>query len=201
MKKLTIVMIIFFNLANLFCQEESSAGIELSFVVSENADHRNIKNVFVSISDETGESARTNWEEILLENGYNVITRSKIEMIMKEQKMSISGLSNEIEIGELIGADAIFLVDSYSTTLELEDTNSIICYPKIKIISVKTGEILMIASAYSGATFYRHKADNTNAFMEELENSNAKLDLWRNTLIPRYKKKVSKIYEQKSQEQ
>ena len=118
----------------------------IKITVNPRANHDGIGTVFVS-----GDHPNL-WQEVLIESGYNVVDRSKIETIINEQALSLAGLSKEdqnFKVGEIIGADAFILTkrtaNTFGTIGSWED--------EVKMLSIKTGEILFISnytSAYSG---------------------------------------------------
>lgn len=113
----------------LFSQELS---FDTDFIFNENADHSNINTIFIADSVDMYE-----WEIALLKNNYNVIDRSKINLILNEQRLKLSGLTQtekNLKIGQLVDADA------FLTSHIKEDYLFATIY--IKLISVESGEIL-----------------------------------------------------------
>ncbi|MGB7569929.1 MAG: CsgG/HfaB family protein, partial [Chitinivibrionales bacterium] len=122
---------------------------EDSIIVNTQIDHFSIRTVFVNVDialaahSPLGDSAKDSdlWQQIyetlLLMHKFNVITRSKINSLLDEQKLSISGLTNEKEsykIGKLVSADAVLFV----TVIESSDST---VWETIRLIKVETGEI------------------------------------------------------------
>jgi curli biogenesis system outer membrane secretion channel CsgG len=79
--------------------------------------------------------------ELVLARQYDVIERSQLENVIGEQKLSLSGLledGSEMNIGQLLGVDAII-----SGTISFNGSEAEI---KIRLISVKNAKILSAAS-------------------------------------------------------
>lgn len=127
-------------------------------VVNHKADHNNIINIIVM--DSKGNPAE--WEMQLIKQGYDVITRNKIDLIINEKALQFSGLAEDdtyYKAGELIGANAI-----------LEIKRKMLVKYTLRLISTKTGQILFIAN--SGYL----KGDE--------------LEKWKNDLFVNYKAKI-----------
>ncbi len=85
----------------------------------------------------------------LLRTGkFDVIDRQKIDEILEEQEFGYSGLVDEntaVEVGKLLGASMIAFVEPVSQT---RDFDSYTVKVSAKIVDVKTGRILYVATAY-----------------------------------------------------
>jgi len=114
---------------------------EEELIINQHADHSIINSVFV-ITLNSNDAEGQMWEKKLLEVGYNVLSRDKIEVLFEEHQLAMSGLTNSIKIGELVGADAVLFVDSKVN--DNDSPNNFAQNVEIKLISISTGEILMI---------------------------------------------------------
>lgn len=80
-----------------------------------------------------------------LKLGFDVVERSDIERLVKEQKLSVSGFIDPREavaIGKLTGADTIVI-----GTGELhQNDKDMLTYLIIKVISLKTGSVIITAN-------------------------------------------------------
>jgi hypothetical protein len=119
------------------------------------------------------ESGKSLYESLLLKAGFNVITRDKIENILKEQSLNMAGLTrNEImyKAGEIAGADAILFV---RWTLYSDDSFD----EEAKLVLVKSGEIALVGH------FSSNKKVKPNQMREKLINNFS-------AAIDRFKKKA-----------
>jgi len=102
-------------------------------------------------------------------NVFSLIERNEIDRILDEQGFNVSGAvdeDNAVEIGKLLGVDALIFGDftyssgdeTYTTSREKKDGTTVTTYwrkrtvnvsSRMKIVSVKTGEILAVHSASS----------------------------------------------------
>lgn len=180
---LTLILLLLFQLS---CagQYNISPEWELNekLVVNSKAIHNGIETIVVM-----GDSP-SRWQKVIMESGYNIVDRSKIETIIDEQKLSLAGLSKEaqgVKVGELVGADAILLTEITANTL-----SSIRLFTEeAKLVSVKTGEILFIANF--NATFDGFLGAN-KAGRNKVKTLAAKSKIWREGLLSQYKDQVEK---------
>jgi len=108
-----------------------------NFTISKVANHGTIKTVFILSDIKT--NSLTIFEETLLMSNLNLVDRSKILNIIDEQTLELAGLSETskaIKAGRLAGADAYF---DFNYSFFLFDLSI-----KIKLISVTTGEVLLL---------------------------------------------------------
>jgi len=159
--------------------------------VNMNCDHERIKTIFVIVDHTIPEFYanfyQSSWENALLEAGYNVITRSKIEAILDEQRLSLVGLTNEqmmSKVGKLVEADGILFY--YKTTWAMDftteamsekkksyiaewgdafgDIESMDAYhERFKLVDVSTGEIY-----FSVHYIFDLTGDNTQDFADQI---------------------------------
>lgn len=170
-KKYFLITFVFFLLVEPVYSRDQN-----KFAINQNANHDSIRTVFVIPSDGIKPSQIARWEARLIENGYNVIDRSKIEKIIKEQSQQVSGLiENNIEIGKIAGADAILNLDeTMDNTYDLA----------VKLISISTGEILFVATCYYNPSKY------TSEQRKEVQDS---ILIWMESIFDKYKKAVCEI--------
>lgn len=154
----------------------SSISAEEELIVNQFANHNSIKTIFVVTSDSDNELLVNSWEKKLLEVGYNVVSRNKILVLLDEHQLAMAGISNSIKIGEIVGADAVLFVDA---KVNNSDPNSFAQRTDIKLISISTGEILMIAEYFdigipkdvleSGVIWFNNVFIKYKSRVEELE--------------------------------
>lgn len=125
-----------------------------SLMINRNIDHSKIRTIFVvidnvNLKDEAPLDDHmdnlTIWQEFyegyLLDVGFNVITRSKINALLEEQKLSASGVVTEEEayrIGKIVAADAVLFVN-----VRLMGSET---WEAVRLIKVDTGEIALFAN-------------------------------------------------------
>jgi hypothetical protein len=110
-----------------------------------------IKRIFVDVeainklavfdSSSYMQSWKEEYEEFFLKYGFDVISRDKISIVLKEQALQMSGLTKDeslLKTGKLLGADGIFLVRATF----FDDS---IFTETLKLLSVETGQIVLIA--------------------------------------------------------
>jgi hypothetical protein len=124
-----------------------------SLIVNKHLNHSSIISAFVIIDEFSIQNAPLDstmnlsfWQEIyeetLLKQGYNVITRSKIAAILDEQKLSLSGLTTEkdsYKIGKLISADAVLFVN-------VRESSEGTIWESVRLIKIDTGEIALMGT-------------------------------------------------------
>lgn len=88
----------------------------------------------------------------------------------------MSGITNSIKIGELVGADAVLFVDSEVNDSDLP--NNLAQKSEIKLISISTGEILMIGEYID--------TGNPSDVLESGEG-------WSNSVLNNYKSRIDEI--------
>lgn len=124
------------------------------------------------------------WENSFLKNGYNVIDRSHINKILREQEISLAGFNDKFECAKLASADAIFIINKLS--ISSNDTFPV-GYEKwtIKLISVESSEIIMSSSFFS--------MFGKNSPEDEMIKHVYSFDNWKKNIIQQYKKEVMKM--------
>lgn len=143
-----------------------------TFYINPNANHKDIKSVLI-IADHP-----EYWTTQFFKCGFNIVDRSLLDIILKEKKMTLSGLTMDHDIKDLINADAVFYFNESSKT---SDSSWCTIY-KSKLVSIATGEILFV-SEYSN--IFDCLFDDSPG--EWLYN-NIK---YKETLIPNYKSQIS----------
>lgn len=105
-------------------------------------------------NDALGHRHTGEWETILIGNGYQLIERANMEDILKEQKLSITGIINPnqaAKLGELLGVDGIVLgKESRQKPFMGETSNglnlvTVLMEPSpssVKLIDTKTGQVI-----------------------------------------------------------
>lgn len=151
--------------------------------VNKQANHSGINTVFV-VPDEIIRSNNVReWEEILLLNGYNVVTRDKIKLIFEEKNLSQSGLTNNIIVGQLIGANGIMFIVRKYNKFTYQGKKITVYQNKLKFVSVQTGEILFIAE-------FTYTTNSTEKLSDIKEDVHAAAE-WSDTILNRYKQELN----------
>lgn len=132
----------------------------------------------VEISGYESVTAESKVTEQFLIKGFKILERSRIYSILKEQGFQQTGaidFSTAVEIGKIVGVNAVFIgsvsLPTVSNTANLKD-NTWSTYAVTftgRLISVKTGEILLSGSA-SGKRGYPNYAmlDAIDKFFEKI---------------------------------
>ncbi len=87
--------------------------------INPNADHGGIKTLLLAALEGSGEVTVREWmewERILLESGYDVVNRDRVDAILNEHALAQSGLSDNavfLKGAELVGADGVLFVGIY----------------------------------------------------------------------------------------
>jgi hypothetical protein len=106
-----------------------------------------------------------------LKLGFDVVERSEIERLVKEQKFSVSGFidpKEAVAIGKLSGADTIVI-----GSLQLDEKNKdILKYFMIKIISLKTGSVMITANLTKSMNINDSVSEISTALKKSLEERN-----------------------------
>jgi len=144
-------MKLFFALAILGC-----FCFPQDMIFNKNTNAKEIKSLFVDIEPNSNipnpynnESYLKSWtsvyEEMLLRNGFNVISRDKIDAVINEKKLSMAGPTrNEsmYKAGKLVGGDGILFV-------RVAFLNDSTFREEARLISVKSGKIYFSGSFIS----------------------------------------------------
>ena len=103
-----------------------------------------------------------------LKLGFDVVERADIERLVKEQKLSISGFidpKEAVAIGKLTGADTIVI-----GTGELDPKDKdMLTYLVIKVISLKTGSVIITANLKKNMNIRDAIADVSAAMKKTLD--------------------------------
>lgn len=89
------------------------------------------------------------YESKFIEHRFNVVERDKLEKVLEEYALSMSGLIDEelaLEIGNFVAVDAICLIDVLDVMgeyLDPPDVSLSVHRERFKLISVETGEIIL----------------------------------------------------------
>lgn len=87
------------------------------------------------------------WETDLINLGFKVLDRGNIDSILKEQKLSKTGLFNEMsqqKIGELLGIDAILVIDEPISLVNKNYKSS----GRVHMINASNGRIIFSTEIY-----------------------------------------------------
>ncbi|MBN2105471.1 hypothetical protein JW835_15640 [bacterium] len=127
----------------LFCQSISNNQDKYELIINQKTDHMVIDPVFVhnKVKDDVYGFVHA-WEKALLKNGFNLITRTKINALLEERKLNMSGLTEDekiYKIGEVVGANSVLFFD-----FGMEGIQNQKLLEKVQLISIN-GEILFTA--------------------------------------------------------
>ncbi len=121
-----------------------------------NTDVKRVKKIAVVpfSNDALGYRHTGEWETILIANGYNLVERGSIESILKEQRLSLTGMVNPNQaskIGELLGVDGIVMGrESRQKPFMGESSNglnlvAVLMEPppsSVKLLDMQTGQVI-----------------------------------------------------------
>ncbi|MBL8032206.1 MAG: hypothetical protein JNJ69_00785 [Leptospiraceae bacterium] len=121
----------------------------VDIVISRHIDPDDIRRVAIFKMDRLSYRDNDKVSDLLthefLRLGYDVVERTEIERLIKEQKLGASGLidpNQAVAIGKLAGADSIVIGSG-----ALEDkTRDVLKYFTIKIIDLKSGSVVVTAN-------------------------------------------------------
>lgn len=158
---------------------------DFEFDINQNAIHTEIKSIFVEdISNKKLPNTTTEWEKRILKSGFDLVTRNKIEAIVNEQALQLSGLTDNdkiYKVGKIVGADAVLFVEDYI----IDEFSSMWQY-EIQLVAVNTTQVLFISNFTAFMTHAEHlKLLNENDY--EL------LQEWFGTILDIYKNKAKKL--------
>ncbi len=108
-------------------------------------------------------------ELMLLRLGYNCVDRSKLEKILTEQKLSLSGVTveNAKNIGKLLAADAVVIV-TIPDTGWFSEQNMSFTNISVKAVSVRTGSIVW-KSILKGTVAHDYKKIHDRIVVDHIE--------------------------------
>lgn len=128
---------------------------DYEFEINQNASHTEIKSIFVEdISNIKQSNTIVDWEKRILKSGFDLVTRSKIEAIVNEQALQLSGLTDNdriYKVGQIVGADAVLFVKEY-----IIDEFSGMWQYEIQLVAVNTSQVLFISSYTAFMTRAEH---------------------------------------------
>lgn len=135
--------ILFIALGMLRCKSA------MDIVISRHADPDDIRRIAIFKMDRLSYRENDKVSDLLthefLRLGFDVVERTELERLVKEQKLSMSGLidpNQAVAIGKLAGADSIVMGSG-----ALEDRqHDVLKYFTIKIIDLKSGSVVVTAN-------------------------------------------------------
>lgn len=127
----------------------SSCRSSIDIVISRHVDPDEIKRVAIFKMDRLSYRENDKVSDLLIHEflrlGYDVVERTEIERLIKEQKLGASGFVNPnqaVAIGKLAGADSIVIGSG-----ALEDKQrDVLKYFTIKVIDLKSGSVVITAN-------------------------------------------------------
>lgn len=144
MQALLKLSILIFTL--VFC---SSCRNSMEVVISKHVDPTSIKRVAIFKMDRLSYRENDRISDLLIHEflrlGYDVVERSELERLVKEQKLGASGFvdpNKAVEIGKLAGADSIVI----GSGALAEKEKDVLKYFVIKIVDLKSGSVVVTAS-------------------------------------------------------
>lgn len=164
MKKVFILLISFAFL--------SGCRSSVDIVISRHVDPDGIKRIAIFKMDRLSYRDNDKISDLLthefLRLGYDVVERTEIEKLIKEQKLGASGFvdpDQAVAIGKLAGADSIVIG---SGALE-EKTRDELKYFTVKIIDLKTGSVAVTATLMKNLDIKTAVAEFSGALKKSLE--------------------------------
>ncbi|HNR89013.1 MAG TPA: CsgG/HfaB family protein [Spirochaetota bacterium] len=147
MKKLALIGIV---LAGMAAFASCRGGVDV--VISRHGNPEEIRKVAIFNlklqnrgSYSTGDRVSDLLMHEFLKLGYDVVERTEIERLVKEQKLSVSGFIDPREavaIGKLSGADTIVTGTGHLVSRD----SDVLSYLVIKVISLRSGSVIMTAN-------------------------------------------------------
>ena len=127
----------------------SSCRSSIDIVISRHIDPDDIKRVAIFKMDRLSYRENDKISDLLIHEflrlGYDVVERTEIERLIKEQKLGASGFvdpNQAVAIGKLAGADSIVIGSG-----ALEDKQrDVLKYFTIKVIDLKSGSVVITAN-------------------------------------------------------
>ncbi len=127
----------------------SSCRSSIDIVISRHVDPDDIKRVAIFKMDRLSYRENDKVSDLLIHEflrlGYDVVERTEIERLIKEQKLGVSGFvdpNQAVAIGKLAGADSIVIGSG-----ALEDKQrDVLKYFTIKVIDLKSGSVVITAN-------------------------------------------------------
>lgn len=157
----------------LFISLSCRSSIEV--VISKHVDPNDIKRIAIFKMDRLSYRENDKVSDLLIHEflklGYDVVERTEIDRLVKEQKLGASGLvdpDKAVAIGKLAGADSIVLGSG-----ALEDRNKdILKYFTIKIIDLKSGSVMITANLTRSRSIKDAIAELSVSIRESLAENN-----------------------------
>lgn len=168
MKRLTLL---FFCFALL-----SGCRSSVDIVISRHVDPDGIKRIAIFKMDRLSYRENDKISDLLIHEflrlGYDVVERTEIEKLIKEQKLGASGFvdpDQAVAIGKMAGADSIVIG---SGALE-EKTRDELKYFTVKIIDLKTGSVVVTANLVKNLDIKTAISELSAALKKSLETRRA----------------------------
>ena len=141
-------------------------------VISKHVDPDNIKRIAIFKMDRLSYRENDKISDLLIHEflrlGYDVVERTEIEKLIKEQKLGASGFvdpDQAVTIGKMAGADSIVIGSG-----ALEDkSRDELKYFTVKIIDLKTGSVVVTANLVKNLDIKSAIAELSAALRKSLE--------------------------------
>lgn len=143
----------------------------IDIVISRHVDPDNIRRIAIfkmdRLSYRDGDKISDLLTHELLRLGYDVVERTEIEKLIKEQKLGASGFvdpDQAVAIGKMAGADSIVIGSG-----ALEDRNGdVLKYFTVKIIDLKSGSVVITANLVKNQSIKGAVADFSSSLRKSL---------------------------------
>ncbi|AFM11635.1 CsgG/HfaB family protein [Turneriella parva] len=144
----------------------------MEVVISKHVDPTTIKRVAIFKMDRLSYRENDKISDLLIHEflrlGYDVVERTELERLVKEQKLGASGFvdpNKAVEIGKLAGADSIVI----GSGALAEKEKDVLKYFVIKIVDLKSGSVVVTASLRNEESIKNAIGDLSAALKRSLE--------------------------------
>jgi Curli production assembly/transport component CsgG len=149
-----------------------SCRSSVDIVISRHVDPDGIKRIAIFKMDRLSYRENDKISDLLIHEflrlGYDVVERTEIEKLIKEQKLGASGFvdpDQAVAIGKMAGADSIVIGSG-----ALEDKSSdVLKYFVVKIIDLKSGSVVITANLVKNRDIKTAIADLSSSLQKSLE--------------------------------
>lgn len=154
----------------------TSCRSSIDIVISRHVDPDEIKRVAIFKMDRLSYRENDKVSDLLIHEflrlGYDVVERTEIERLIKEQKLGASGFvdpNQAVAIGKLAGADSIVIGSG-----ALEDKQrDVLKYFTIKVIDLKSGSVVITANLTRNLEIKDAVAELSSQLRKSLDQHNA----------------------------
>ncbi len=159
-------LVVFLSLLVFSCRSS------IDVVISRHVDPDGIKRIAIFKMDRLSYRENDKISDLLIHEflrlGYDVVERTEIEKLIKEQKLGASGFvdpDQAVAIGKMAGADSIVIGSG-----ALEDkSGDVLKYFTVKIIDLKSGSVVITANLVKNRDIKTAIADLSSSLQKSLE--------------------------------